>query len=99
MNNKLEVANTIRSQIGNRALFFLGAKNLMGTADSLAFRVGRNAKGVNYVVVKLMPSDTYHVEFRSVRGTSNKLKSEVTDVYVDSLHCTIESGTGMYTGF
>jgi len=98
------VAETIRQQIGGRALFMLGAKQLAATDDGLRFRIGRNAKGVTHVIVKLDPSDTYTVEFRAMRvnrrhpdGFSNKLKSSMSDVYVDSLHTVLESGTGLYT--
>ena len=102
--DKMQIANTISDQIGRRALFMLGAKNLLATEQGLQFRIGRNANGVSHVVVNLDASDTYTVEFRSIRmsrkspgGISNKLKKSFEGVYADSLHTVLESGTGMYT--
>ena len=98
-----QVALTIKEQIGHRAFFMLGAKDLTAYESGLGFKVGRNAKSVNHVVVTLEPDDTYTVKAERVcvsRKTftvSRKVLGEVSDVYVDSLHTVIESLTGMYT--
>lgn len=96
----LEVANTIRQQIGNRAFFMMGAKDLAGDENSLRWRVGRNAKGVNLVQVQLDPDDTYTVRSYRVRKVNHvpeaKVVSEDSGVYADNLHQIIESQTGLY---
>lgn len=91
----LTVAKTIANQIGNQALFMLGAKNLMGDENSLSFRIGRNEKGVNLVKVTLEPSDTYTVRFFKVRGMDVKTIATEEDVYFDDLRPTLRRNTGM----
>lgn len=103
-----QVAETIREQIGGRAFYMMGAKHLLASADSLTWKIGRNAKSVTHVTVKLTPADTYTVTFARVtssrynhktgdfRSGSTKTLSEVSDVYVDSLHTVIQDGTGLY---
>jgi hypothetical protein len=99
----MEVANIIKDQIGGRALFMLGAKELIGTENSLQFRIGRNAKGVTHIKITLDPSDTYTVEFTRFRMNhktyvpSIVVLAKVDDVYVEDLHSVIETHTGMYT--
>jgi hypothetical protein len=89
------VADTIRQQIGQRALYMLGAKNLVGDHNSLTFRIGRNAKSITHVRVTLDPSDTYTVETLRATVSSNKVLSKVSDIYVDQLRSTIAHATGM----
>lgn len=99
MNNEANrVAMTIAAQIGNGAFAMMGAKNLLSSADSLQWKIGRNAKAVTHITVRLDPSDTYTVIFHRVtkRGLSVVVKAEVAGVYVDSLHAVIESETGLY---
>lgn len=90
------MANTIAAQIGKRAFFMMGARDLLGSANALAFKIGRNAKSVSHVTITLQPDDTYTVVFHRVRGASVKVVSEQDDVYADCLHRVIESGTGLY---
>jgi hypothetical protein len=79
----------------------LGAKDFVGSENSLTFRIGRNAKSVSHLVITLMPSDTYEVKALRVRRQQGvptvKTLGVVDDVYVDSLHQVIESLTGMAT--
>lgn len=97
----LAKARAIQQQIGGRALFMIGAKQLSGGADNgkpyLAFKIGRNAKGVNFVKIVLEPSDTYTMEFIKTRGMSYKVVQTFTDVYAEDLNRMIELGTGMVT--
>ena len=95
--NDMTVAKTIASQIGNKALFMIGAKNLAGSENSLHFKVGRNSMGVTHVVVTLNSLDLYDMEFLSCRGTSRKVKAEANGVYDDMLRKLIETHTGLYT--
>jgi hypothetical protein len=93
----LEIANTIKAQLGHKALFMIGAKDLTGSANALSFRIGRNCKSVNAIKITLEPSDTYTVEFLYVTKRGIKVRAKCEDVYCDSLHATIESHTGLYT--
>lgn len=93
----MQVANTIKKQLGNKALVMIGAKNLAGGDKYLSFRIGRNSKGVNYVKITLTSMDLYDVEFGAIRGTNYKVKKEVKGIYADQLHKAIEDNTGMYT--
>lgn len=91
------IGTIIRDQIGRRALFMIGAKNLLTIENGLQFKVGRNAKSVNALRITLEPSDTYKVEALRIRNNQPKVVESCDDVYVDSLHGVIESMTGMYT--
>jgi hypothetical protein len=91
------IAQTIARQIGTKALFMIGAKRLLDAGNGLAFKVGRNAKGVNYIKIILETSDTYTMQAYSARGIDLKLKKELTGVYCDQLNTGIETLTGMFT--
>jgi hypothetical protein len=93
----MQVAKTIQKQLGGKALYMLGAKNLVGGDNFLSFKIGRNSKGVNYIKIKLTSMDLYDVEFGAIRGTNYKIKYEAKGIYADMLHSTIEEHTGMYT--
>ena len=94
----MTIANTIRDQLGHRCLYMLGAKNLIGFADGLAFRIGQNANGVNWVRITLNSMDLYDLKFMWCRvGHDGIVKSAASDVYAEDLHAVIESGTGMRT--
>lgn len=103
-----EIAQTIRQQLGRKALFMLGAHSLVATERGLQFKI-RGSKRCNLVQIELDPSDTYTVRFskytpmRVNRRTfeaspeSDVEVSKTSDVYVDSLHTLIEKETGLYT--
>jgi hypothetical protein len=98
MRAETQVAETIREQIGLRAFFMLGAKDFVSIdCNALQFKIGRNCKAVTHIRVTLTPMDTYKVTFYRIWGASTTVKSESDNVYVESLHQTIEAGTGMYT--
>lgn len=96
-----QVPKIIAEQLGRRTLMMLGARNLLGDAKSLTFKIGRNANSVSHLRITLEPSDTYKVESIRVRRVKGVLIQKVletcNDVYVDSLHNTIETMTGMVT--
>ena len=93
----MSVANIIKDQIGGKALFMLGAKNLLDHNGALSFRIGRNAKSVNYIKITLNAMDTYDIEYGRVHGAKYKVKNSSDEVYVDMMHKDIEANTGMYT--
>jgi hypothetical protein len=45
----LQVAQTIRDQLGNRFCVMTGAKDFVGSERSLSFRIGRNIRNVTHV--------------------------------------------------
>lgn len=93
-----QVSKTIAAQIGNPAFTMMGAKNLVGSDDSLTFKLGAGAvnKGrrVSHVRVTLTPADTYRVEFLAVRKFEAKTLHTSEDIYADSLKTTLEIHTG-----
>lgn len=103
MNDAHNTGRTILDQLGNGTLCMLGAKNIVLLANGVKFKIGRNSKKVNLVTITLDPSDTYNIEFGSLRKKRGEFvpsytkKSAAEGVYVDSLHTTIEEHTGLYT--
>lgn len=91
------VADTIRNQIGAKALFMIGAKNLIAGENYLSFRIGKNSKRVSYIKITLNGLDLYDMEFINIRKYQFKTLSKVEDVYFDKLNTIIESNTGLYT--
>lgn len=94
----MNVAQTIANQLGG-ALQMIGARNLMALEDGLQFSIMNGAhNGINKIVIKLDPSDTYRVEFwkigRAPKFLCTKI-SEHEDIYVDALHDLIERQTGL----
>lgn len=98
----LEVANTILEQLGGRRFAaMVGAKNFVGSADALSFRLPSNfAKdGINAVRVTLTPADLYNVEFSRVRGTKITSVAKDEGVYCDELQAIFLAATGLHTRF
>lgn len=93
----LTVANTIKAQLGARALFMLGAQNFLGDATTLTFKV-RGSRLVTHIRITLTPMDTYTVTFLKVRGFNPPVSvAVIEDVYNDGLLQVIESNTGLRT--
>jgi len=104
----LTVANTIRAQIGRGALFMMGAKDFVGSADSLTFKV-RGSKKCNAITVKLEADDTYTITFKKVVSSRINRKTwevrpgridtvkELSGVYCDGLCQAFEMVTGLAT--
>ena len=90
----MSIANTIKQQIGNKALYMIGAKNLIATESGLTFKIMRNSKSVSYVKIELNGADLYDVQYLNGNG---KLKTEDNDIYFDMLHQSIEKNTELYT--
>ncbi len=102
MTTDLTVANTILEQLGGRRFVaFTGARNFVGSGDTLTFSLpsGSTKDGSNRVKVTLTPLDLYTVETFSVRGTSFKAKSHMDGVYNDMLAKVFTSLTGLVTRF
>lgn len=96
--NTQEIANTIRSQIGHKALYMIGAKNMSYSANgSLSFKIMKNAKSVNYIRITLNAKDLYDVEYLNCNVKRIKEIAVENDVYCDMLRESIERNTELYT--
>ena len=94
----MTVAKTILAQLGgNRFVMMTGAKNLSGSADGLTMKLGRNAKSVSHVKIKLTAMDDYTVEFLRVRKFEVKTVAKVEGVYAENLRDVFTANTGLYT--
>jgi len=92
-----QVATIIRDQIGGKALYMIGAKNLLASENSLSFKIMRNSKGVSHIRITLTPMDEYDMEFLSCRAGTIKTKSEIKGRHFNELCKAIELNTGLYT--
>jgi len=94
----MTVANTILQQLGGRQFIAMtGAKNLTGSADTLTMKIGRNAKTISHVKIKLTAMDDYTVEFIRVRKFDAKTVAKVEGVYAENLRQVFTANTGLYT--
>lgn len=91
---QMEIANTIAAQVGQRALFMMGAKNLCATGDGLSFKIS-GCKAYNYVTIKLLPTDEYKVIFAKSFKLSFSAWKEVEGVQVSQLHEVLSENTGL----
>ena len=94
----MEVANTIYRQLGgDRLKLMIGCNRLVAHKDGLGFGwPSRQPSRGNYCRVTLLPTDTYRVEFMSVRGTTVKTVRTFEDIYCDQLMDIFEEQTGLY---
>lgn len=93
-------AETVFEQLGgNKFRVMTGAKDFYRNDDKqeIGFRIGRNAKNVNYVRIRLNGKDLYDMEFLQIRKFKIKVKSKETDVYADQLQELFTANTGMDT--
>ena len=70
-----------------------GAREFVGSGDSLTFKVGVNPKRVSQVRVTLTPADLYSVTFFRF-GKAPQIES---DVYCTMLEAVFCERTGLYT--
>ena len=93
-------AKEVLNQLGgNKFVAMTGAKNFVkdDSKRMIAFKIGKNCKGVNYVRITLNSMDTYDMEFISVRGGKLTVKSEANNIYNDQLQEVFTEHTGLYT--
>lgn len=96
----MQTAQTILTQLGGgKFLAMTGAKDLVGGADTLRFRLpARAAKdGITHVAVTLDASDTYTVQALKyqARKFETTTVAEVSGVYADSLQRVFTGMTGL----
>lgn len=94
-----DLAKEIFKQLGgNRFAAMTGAKTFVYSDTSLMFSIGRGAlNGINKIVVKLTPLDTYKVTFYKVRGVKADVMAQEEDVYNDTLQAAFTRHTGFKT--
>lgn len=99
MTEQIEIANTIIAQLGGRRFsVMVGMKNPVALESGVMFNIGTGAKsGINRVVVRLMPSDTYTVEFWKIGRSKAAKIEEHEDVYAEDLQAIFTAATGFYT--
>jgi hypothetical protein len=96
----MTVANTILEQLGGRMFRIMtGAKDFVGDANSLKFKLPKAQKGIKYVRITLTPEDLYDVEFAKLKGLEWTVISKSEGVYVDMLRKLFETETGLYVRF
>lgn len=96
--SNMQIAKTILQQLGNgRFVAMTGAKLFTAIEGGVHFRIGRNARGVNFVRIILDVNDTYRMEFCRLRKAQITILSTKTDVYCDQLQSIFTDQTGMYT--
>ena len=91
--DKRQAGETLKQLGGNKFIAMTGAKNFTVGKEGLAFKIGRNAKAVNYVVIQLNGKDLYDMKFQ--KGT--RVLKTANDVYGDQLQKMFTKHTGMYT--
>ncbi len=97
LENAHQVAETVRDQIGHRALFMIGARDFVAlNADGGGLRFAiRGSRAGNRITVALDPSDTYTVTLSRHRAGKETAVREVPFVYASDLGTIIESLTGL----
>ena len=96
LNEEKPYETILRQLGGNKFIAMTGAKNLgTSTKKDLSFSIGRNAKKVTHVHIKLTSMDLYDVEFINMRGAKRKVIKKVKGVYGDMLPKIFKKYTGM----
>jgi hypothetical protein len=92
-------AEEVLQQLGGRKFIAMtGAKNFVkdDKAKSITFKIPRAKDGITHVMITLNSSDTYTINFLSIRGNNIKQKP-VKGVYNDQLQSVFTQYTGLYT--
>jgi len=94
----MSVSHEILRQLGgNKFIAMTGAKNFVGSENSITFKIGRNSSKANVVKIVLNGKDLYDVSFIQLRGDERKVLKTYDDVYNDMLQQIFTSFTGMHT--
>ena len=93
-------ADIILEQLGGSRVLntMLGIKSLTASEATKTLTIKFKAagrEGVNTIVIRLAPSDTYSLEFWKCRGLQTKLLMECSDVFAEDLISTCEEVTGL----
>lgn len=93
----MNIAQTIAQQLGHKALFMIGAKNLIAGKNYLQMKLGRNSGSWNALKIALNGLDLYDMTFYKIRKLTVTKEKTVDNIYCDQLHSIIESETGLRT--
>lgn len=98
----MSIAQTILQQLGGRRFVTMtGAKDLLGSENSLLFRLPERfaLNGINKVRVTLDRMDTYTITFLkcNFRKHEFQIVAEHTDIYFDQLQAVFTEVTGLDT--
>ncbi len=77
-------------------MLMTGAKLFISSEDGVSFQIPLS-KGIRGVRIKLLPSDTYKVEFLKIFKSMVTVKSVHEGVYADQLQSLFTQETGLYT--
>jgi hypothetical protein len=91
---ELTVPQTIFAQLGGKSFVMTsGATGLVGSADSLAFKLGRNPKRVTHVRVTLKCDGLYDMTFFTI----GKGPQSHDGIYREMLQEVFGANTGLYS--
>jgi len=93
-------AVTVLEQLGgNKFIAMTGAKDFIrdDAKGMIAFKIGRNSKGITHVRITLNAKDLYDMEFLKKRNLDLKVVSKAGDVYFDHLQDIFTENTGLDT--
>lgn len=97
----LTVAQTILAQLGSHFRLVTGAKDFVGSANALTFRLpgagGFTKFGINKVQIRLNVFDTYDIDFYRVRKHVSTHIAYKEGVYADRLRDVFTDVTGLRT--
>jgi hypothetical protein len=98
-NSDMSVAEEILRQLGgNKFCAMTGAKNFVGTSNSLSMKIGRNSSDSNFLKITLNSMDTYDLKFcKLTKRFEEKSVTEYSNIYNDMLTDQFTAHTGMYT--
>lgn len=92
----IQIANTIRTQIGTDAWWAVSGREPVAVANGLGFRFGSSHGNPLHMLVTLEPSDTYKVVAtrtprRGVNAYKPQTVAEFDDIYAMDLPAVVRS--------
>lgn len=93
---RMEVAKTIVQQIGNQALWLIGAKNIIATDTGITFKIMRHPE-YNTISIDLTSMDDYTMKFTKWHNMRKVREVVVDGIFFDELAQTITEKTGLAT--
>lgn len=98
MNNNMEIAATILSQLGgNRFKVMTGSKIFAAIENGLSMHLTKNMPGAKYLQVKLNSLDLYDLKFTKIVKDRLVVIKEVNGIYADQLQKIFTNITGLDT--
>ena len=86
--DRMNIARTIKSQIGIRTLMACGARDFVcGMNGDLSFKVGSSRGRIKMIHIILEPSDTYTVIYKEKYNSGPKKYEDAYHKSVDDVYC------------